>query len=123
VAGLGLVGRRADGPPSPDLGVRHCPVAFEYTATSYAKLIRLYYGPILRAAREVAVELHIGTPFPRTVRYRGQISHVIDERVYGPLHRAAVGTAQLIRRLQSGSLQLYLAYAVVAVVALLLVAR
>jgi hydrogenase-4 component B len=97
--------------------------AFEYTATSFAKLIRLYYGPILRPAREVAVELHVGTPFPRTVRYRGEISHVIDERIYGPLHRAAVGTAQLIRRLQSGSLQLYLAYAVVAVVALLLVAR
>ncbi|MEZ0241172.1 MAG: proton-conducting transporter membrane subunit, partial [Chloroflexota bacterium] len=30
--------------------------AFEYTATSYAKLIRLYFGPILRPAREVKVE-------------------------------------------------------------------
>lgn len=97
--------------------------AFEYTATSYAKLIRLYFGPILRPAREIAVELHPGTPFPRTIHYRGRVSHVIDERLYGPLHRAAVGAAQLIRRLQSGSLQLYLAYAVAALVVLLLVAR
>jgi hydrogenase-4 component B len=96
---------------------------FEYTATSYAKLIRLYFGPILRPAREVSVELHAGTPFPRTVRYRGQVSHVIDDRFYVPLHRAAVAAAQLVRRLQSGSLQLYLAYAVVALIALLLVAR
>jgi len=97
--------------------------AFEYTATSYAKLIRLYYGPVLRPAREVSVELHPGTPFPRTVRYRGEVSHLIDERLYGPLHRAAVAGAQLVRRLQSGSLQVYLAYAVAALIVLLLVAR
>ena len=97
--------------------------AFEYTATSYAKLIRLYFGRILRPAREVAVELHPGTPFPRTVRYHGEARHVIDERLYAPLHRAAVGAAQLARRLQNGSLQLYLAYTVAAVVILLVLAR
>jgi len=97
--------------------------AFEYTATSYAKLIRLYFGPVLRPASEITVELHPGTPFPRTVRYRGRVSHVLDEGLYGPLHRAAVAAAQLIRRLQSGSLQLYLAYAVMAIIALLLLAR
>ena len=97
--------------------------AFQYTATSYAKLIRLYYGPVLRPAREITVELHAGTPFPRTVRYRGEVSHVIDDRLYRPMHRAAVAGAQLVRRIQSGSLQLYVAYAVVALVVLLLVAR
>ena len=97
--------------------------AFEYTATSYAKLIRLYYGPVLRPEREVSVELHPGTPFPRTVHYRGEVSHVIDERLYRPLHRSSVAAAQLVRRIQSGSLQAYLAYTVVALVVLLLVAR
>lgn len=97
--------------------------AFEYTATSYAKLIRLYFGRILRPAREITVELHPGTPFPRTVHYRGEARHVIDERLYGPLHRAAVASAQLARRLQSGSLQLYLAYTVTALVILLVLAR
>jgi hypothetical protein len=97
--------------------------AFEYTATSYAKLIRLYFGPILRPAREITVELHPGTPFPRTVSYRGEVSHVLDVRIYRPLHRAAVSGAELVRRLQSGSLQLYLAYAVAALLFLLLLAR
>ena len=97
--------------------------AFEYTATSYAKLIRLYFGRILRPAREVTVELHPGTPFPRTVHYRGEARHVIDERLYGPLHRAAVRSAQLALRLQNGSLQLYLAYTVTALVILLVLAR
>ena len=97
--------------------------AFEYTATSYAKLIRLYFGRILRPAREITVELHPGTPFPRTVRYHGEARHVVDERLYAPLHRMAVGAAQLARRLQNGSLQLYLAYTVAALVILLVAAR
>ncbi|MBF6605208.1 MAG: hydrogenase 4 subunit B [Chloroflexi bacterium] len=97
--------------------------AFEYTATSYAKLIRLYFGPVLRPVREISVEFHPGTPFARTVRYRGEVSHLIDERLYRPLHRAAIDAAQLVRRLQSGSLQLYLAYAVTALIALLLLAH
>jgi hydrogenase-4 component B len=97
--------------------------SLEYTATSYAKLIRLYYGPVLRPAREVSVELHPGTPFPRVIRYRSEVSHVIDERLYRPLHGLSVAGAQLVRRAQSGSLQAYLAYAVGALVAMLLLAR
>ena len=97
--------------------------AFEYTSTSYGKLIRLFFGRVLRPEREVQVELHPGTPFPRTVRYRGGARHVIDERVYLPLQHGAVAAAQLARRVQNGSLQLYLAYTVLALVALLLVAR
>jgi NADH:ubiquinone oxidoreductase subunit 5 (subunit L)/multisubunit Na+/H+ antiporter MnhA subunit len=96
---------------------------FEYTATSYAKLVRLYFGPVLRPERDVTVELHPGTPFARSVHYRGRVKHVLDERLYRPLHGVAVAAAVLIRRLQSGSLQLYLAYSVTALVLLLLVAR
>jgi hypothetical protein len=51
------------------------------------------------------------------------VTHLLDARLYGPLHRAAVAAAQLIRRLQSGSLQLYLAYAVAALIGLLVLAR
>jgi hydrogenase-4 component B len=97
--------------------------AFEYTSTSFGKLIRLYFGRVLLPAREVSVELHPGTPFPKTVRYRGSSRQVIDERLYLPLQRGAVAAAQLARRVQNGSLQLYLAYTVLALVLLLLVAR
>ena len=96
---------------------------FEYTSASYAKLIGLYFGRILRPERELTVELHPGTPFPRAVTYRSGARQILDERIYGPLHRAAVGVAQLVRRVQSGSLQLYLAYTVTAVIVLLVLAR
>ena len=97
--------------------------AFEYTSASFAKLILLYFKAILRPDRELEVDLHPGTPFPRAIRYRGGSRHVLDERVYGPIHVAAVSVAQLARRLQGGSLQLYLAYTVTAVVLLLVLAR
>ena len=71
----------------------------------------------------MTVELHPGTPFPRTVRYRGEARHLIDERLYRPLYRAAVGAAEVARRLQGGSLHLYLAYTVTAVIVLLVLAR
>ena len=92
-----FVGVRRRPPGAPRRGpAGSCPEpAFEYTATSFEKPIRLFFGRILRPAREVDVELHPGTPFPRTVRYRGEAHHVIDERLYRPIHRAAVGVAQL----------------------------
>lgn len=122
---VGLAGRRGRSVrrvPTWTCGISPEP-SFEYTATGYAKLLRLYFGPVLRPQREVEVELHPGTPFPRAVRYRGGARHLIDERLYVPLHRAAVAAAQLARRIQNGSLQLYLAYTVIALVVLLLVAR
>src|SRR5690606_18200700 len=96
-------GRPARKAPTWTCGISPEP-AFQYTATSYAKLIRLYYGPILRTSREIEVEHHPATPYPRTVRYDGRVCHVIDERLYRPAHLAAVRASELARRLQSGSL-------------------
>ena len=97
--------------------------AFQYSATSFSKPLRLFFAPVFRAAREITVEFHPGTPFPRRVTYRSEVDHVIESRVYAPLHRASIGLSQAARRLQQGSLQLYLLYTVVAVVVLLLVTR
>lgn len=120
--GAGRRGRTVRRAPTWTCGILPEP-AFEYTSTSFGKLIRLYFARVLAPAREVSVELHAGTPFPRTVRYRGRARHLIDERLYVPAQRGAVAAAQLVRRVQNGSLQLYLAYTVVALVLLLLVAR
>ena len=95
---------------------------FGYTAASFAKPIALFFGRVLRPRRELEVELHPGTPFPRTVRYQSEATLLLEEHVAAPLHRLAVSAAQAIRRLQTGSLQLYLAYTVVTLIALLVVA-
>jgi hydrogenase-4 component B len=97
--------------------------AFEYTATSFSKPVRLFYEPVLRPDRELRVEFHDGAPFPKRVAYRSETDHVIETRFYGPLHRASITFSQWARRAQQGTLQLYLAYTVGATVILLLVVR
>jgi hydrogenase-4 component B len=97
--------------------------AFEYTATSFEKPARLFYEPVYRAQRELEVELHPGTPFPRRIAYRTAVDHALESRVYAPAHRFSIRLAQVVRKLQQGSLQLYLFYIVAAVVVLLLVNR
>jgi hydrogenase-4 component B len=97
--------------------------AFEYTATSFEKPARLFFEPVYRAQRDLLVEHHPGTPFPRRIRYRTVVDHALESRVYRPVHHVSVRFAQAARRIQHGSLQGYLLYTLVAVVVLLLVAR
>ncbi len=97
--------------------------AMEYTATSYAKPLRLFFRSILRPSREVRIDVHPGTPFPHTITYRSEYTRFIDRHVLGPIHTGAVRAAGLVRRLQSGSVQLYVGYVVVALVILLVFAR
>jgi hydrogenase-4 component B len=120
VARLGA--RPARRAPTWTCGIAPEPV-FEYTATSFSKPLRLFFEPVLRPDRELHVELHAGTPFPRRITYHSEVDHLVETRVYGPLHRASIALSQVARRLQQGTLQLYLAYTVGALVVLLVLAR
>lgn len=97
--------------------------AFQYTSASFSKPARLFFEPVLRPDRELHVQVHAGTPFPRRIEYRSEVDHLIESRVYGPLHRAGIAFSQWARRVQHGTLQLYLAYTVGALVILLLAFR
>lgn len=108
--------------PTWTCGINPEPV-FEYTATSFSKPLRLFFEPVLRPDRELLVEFHDGGPFPKRVTYRSETDHVIETRLYGPLHRISIAFSQAARRLQQGTLQLYLAYTVGALVILLLLFR
>ncbi len=97
--------------------------AFQYTATSYSKLVRLFFRRILIPEREVHVEYHPGTSFPSSIRYRSDITLFLEDRVYGPVHELSLKSANVVRRLQGGAIQLYIAYSVAAVLVLLVLAR
>ena len=94
-----------------------------YTATAYAKPFRLVFGTLYRPVRSLEVQ-HGGHPFFRTrIAYRGDITLVLDRFLYRPLVRALLALAGAARRLQSGSLRLYLGYMLAALVLLLALAR
>ena len=97
--------------------------SFQYTATSYSKPIRLFFRRILLPEREITVEHHAGTSFPKSIRYQGEVTHLLEDRVFGPAHRLSLRLANQARRLQAGAIQLYIAYSVAAVLVLLWIAR
>ena len=97
--------------------------AFQYTATSFSKPIRLFFRRVLLPERQVDVEYHPGTRFPISIRYRSEITLVLEDRLFRRGHELSIRLAQSIRRLQNGAIQLYLVYTVVAVLVLLLVTR
>jgi hydrogenase-4 component B len=97
--------------------------AFQYTAASYAKPIRLFFHRVLAPEREVRVEYHEGTAFPSSIRYRSEVTLILEDRLFRPAHGLSLRAADFVRRLQGGAIQLYIAYSVAAVLVLLLLAR
>jgi hypothetical protein len=97
--------------------------AFQYNATSFAKPVRLFFRRILQPERQIDVAYHPGTRFPVSITYRSDITLLLEDRVFAPLHGWSIRLAQVARRLQAGPMQLYVAYTVIAVLVLLLWAR
>jgi hydrogenase-4 component B len=95
----------------------------QYTATSLSKPIRLFFRRILLPEREIHVEYHGSSPLPRRVQYTGRVPALIEERLYLPGRAMAIWSARRIRAFQNGSVEFYLLYVFVALVALLVVAR
>ena len=63
---------------------------------------------MLRPRREVVAVREHGRL--QSVRYRGEVPHLFDTLLYGPVQRGALRGAAIARRLQSGSLRAYAAY-------------
>jgi hydrogenase-4 component B len=126
IAGLGFIAsrprQRARRVDTWTCGIAPEP-AFQYNSTSYAKPIRLFFRRLLLPERTVEVEYHPGTAFPASIRYRSEITLLLEDRVLRPAHALSLRVAQFARKLQGGAIQLYLAYTVIAVLVLILWAR
>jgi hydrogenase-4 component B len=97
--------------------------AFQYTATSYSKPVRIFFRRIFSPEREVRVEYHPGTAFPSSISYQSRVTMLVEDRVWRPLHALSLRAADFVRKLQGGAIQIYIAYCVVAVLLLLAWAR
>ncbi len=96
--------------------------AAQYTATAFSKPLRTIFAFVLLPERQRVVDAGASSWFPKKIRYRTESRYLIDEAA----RRFAAAMLRLTRRaraLQSGSLRIYLAYAVAAVVLVVVVAR
>jgi hydrogenase-4 component B len=93
----------------------------QWTSAGFSKPVRLVLEVILRPEREIVTTTRHG--IVQSVSYQGRMPLLIDEHVYAPVQRLALGGAAFARRLQSGRLGAYVGYLIGLVVALLLCAR
>lgn len=97
---------------------------FEYTAAAFANPFKRIFRLLYRPVKELDIEFHPESRFfVRTISYRNEVRSIFDDAIYGPLTRALRSLAARARLLQSGNVHVYLLYILVALVALLMLAR
>jgi hydrogenase-4 component B len=96
----------------------------EYTATAFAEPLRRVFAELYRPTRELTIDFKSESRyFVQSIEYKSEITPLFERLVYDPFLRLVQFTAQQVRRLQAGSLHLYLVYVTVVLVILLLTAR
>jgi hydrogenase-4 component B len=95
--------------------------SLEWSSAGFTKPLRLVLEAVLRPRREIEAVHERGQL--RSIRYRGEIPHLFDTLLYGPVQRGALAGAMVARRLQSGSVRAYAAYLLALLLGLLVLVR
>ncbi|MEW5984665.1 MAG: proton-conducting transporter membrane subunit [Acidobacteriota bacterium] len=92
----------------------------QYTATAFAEPLRRVFDELYRPADDLIVDVHPDSRyFIQGIEYRSRLPRWFMRFLYGPVVQAVVWAATRTRTLQSGSVNLYLAYIVAVLVVLL----
>ena len=95
--------------------------SLSWSSASFTKPLRLVLESVLRPRREIEA-VHAGGQL-QSIRYRGEIPHLFDTLLYGPVQRGALAGALVARRLQSGSVRAYAGYLLALLLGLLVLVR
>jgi hypothetical protein len=96
----------------------------EYTAAAFAEPLRRVFTGFYRPTQEVTVDVHPGSRyFVRAITFRGSLAPWMEQALYAPLVRVTQWASTRTRRLQAGSIHMYLALLPAALLVLLFLAR
>ena len=96
----------------------------EYTATAFAEPLRRVFAELYRPTKDLTIDFHPESKyFVQSIEYKSDITPLFEHGLYAPFFRLVRFLARQVRRLQAGSLHLYLAYVMVILLLLLLAAR
>jgi hydrogenase-4 component B len=96
----------------------------EYTATAFAEPLRRIFAELYRPTQDLSIDFHPESKyFVQSIAYRSEILPWFERVLYEPLLTMLRGVATWTRRLQGGSVHLYLMYMAVALLVLLTAAR
>jgi hypothetical protein len=83
----------------------------EYTASAFAEPLRRIFAELYRPTEDLSISVHPESPyFVRSITYTSHVAPWIETAVYDPLTRATRAVGAQVRRLQAGSVHLYLLY-------------
>ena len=106
--------------PAWDCGQPGLTAQNEYTATAFSKPLRMIFGALFRPRREIQAEFEVSPYYPKAIHFESEIEPTFEARFYGPLRDGILLVASRMRRVQAGSIHLYLAYVFVTLILLLL---
>jgi hydrogenase-4 component B len=96
----------------------------EYTATAFAEPLRRVFAELYRPTQHLSIDFHPASRyFVESIEYRSEIHPWFEQALYAPILVLLRAAARRVRRVQAGSLHLYLTYMTIALVVLLVVAR
>lgn len=91
----------------------------QYSAMGYAKPVRWAFRWVLRSQRERVVDENENIYVGRKLSYHQTIHYIVDEAVYYPVQQWILKRAKFMKRLQAGSVQLYVGYVLVVTIVVL----
>jgi hydrogenase-4 component B len=106
--------------PTWDCGLPGLTAENEYTATAFSKPLRMIFAALFRPRREIQAEFDVSPYYPKAVHFESEIQPTFETHFYSPLWEGILSLASRMRRLQAGSIHLYLMYVFVTLILLLL---
>jgi hydrogenase-4 component B len=92
----------------------------EYTSSAFAEPLRRIFSEVYRPTQDLSVSVHPDSRYVvREITYRSAVVPWLEHTLYEPVTRGARAAATQVRRLQAGSIHLYLLYVVTALLAAL----
>jgi hydrogenase-4 component B len=95
----------------------------EYTASAFAEPLRRVFAEFYRPTEDLSINVHPESRyFIQSITYTSHVVPWMEKALYDPLMRGVRGMATAVRRLQAGSVHLYLLYVATALAAALVFA-
>ena len=89
----------------------------EYTASAFAEPLRRVFAELYRPTQDLSISVHPESPyFVQSITYTSEVVPWFEHVFYDPVIRGVRSLATQVRRLQAGSLHLYLLYVTAALV-------
>jgi hydrogenase-4 component B len=95
----------------------------QYTATAFAEPLRRVFAELYRPTQDLSIDFHPESKyFVQSIEYQSEIHPWFEKLLYQPLIGMFGRIADRVRRIQAGWLGLYLAYMLIGLIALLVLA-